>query len=162
VCPKCNGNGKIAKQTCKKCKGSTYISSNDTLEIKLPKDLNSGETLRVDGKGNFINGKKGSLYVTVNFVSDRYVKRGLQLLGIVDINPLRALIGGKQTVDVLGNKVDINISPSTSSGEQITVKNKGFSKGLSKGDLILEVKIVSPKKIDSEARKELEKWVDKI
>jgi molecular chaperone DnaJ len=50
-CDKCHGRGKIATKYCEACKGRGETEKTQKIEIKIPRGVNSGQYLRVEGKG---------------------------------------------------------------------------------------------------------------
>src|SRR3990167_3919269 len=49
-CDRCNGHGKIATKYCDNCKGKGKIEKNQKIELKIPRGVNSGQYLRIEGK----------------------------------------------------------------------------------------------------------------
>ena len=83
VCPDCNGNGKKIKKVCPKCKGKGYNSKNVDVDVDVPAGINTGQSLRVQGKGaaGKNGGPNGDLYIEVyvqphgQFERERYILR---------------------------------------------------------------------------------------
>jgi molecular chaperone DnaJ len=162
ACSKCMGRGRIAKKQCPSCSGKGIKTKEESLEFKLPQEINNGESLKIEGKGNNINNRMGSLILKIDFTTSDFVKKDYDLYGTIYINPLRALIGGKEKLNILGHYIDVDIAQSTSSDDKIRIKGKGFKKKFGKGDIVLSVVIKSPEKIDSDIKKQIENLVDKI
>src|SRR4030042_3305408 len=67
VCNKCHGAGKTATKYCDICKGKGEIEKTQKIEIKIPKGINSGQYLRIEGKGELgKNAPSGDLYIVIH------------------------------------------------------------------------------------------------
>ena len=66
-CPDCNGTGKKITKPCSKCHGKGYVKKSVEVEINIPAGIQSGQQLRIAGKGNrgYNGGPNGDLYVEV-------------------------------------------------------------------------------------------------
>ena len=51
TCPDCHGTGKIVKEKCTDCGGTGYIKNKKTIEIPIPAGIDSGQSVRIRGKG---------------------------------------------------------------------------------------------------------------
>ena len=51
VCPECGGTGKKISRKCTKCGGRGYEHKRVKLDIKIPAGIQSGQQVRVSGKG---------------------------------------------------------------------------------------------------------------
>ena len=49
-CPKCNGSGATIKHACPSCRGTGAISKEEEFQVKIPKGINNGQTVRLSGK----------------------------------------------------------------------------------------------------------------
>jgi len=86
TCPVCHGTGSSATEKCSNCKGLGYEEVKEKITISVPKGIDSGNRLRVSGKGNIgKNGRRGDLYITFEVKPDkqRYTFRGE---GIEDVH----------------------------------------------------------------------------
>lgn len=74
-----------------------------------------------------------------------------QVQAELQISPAQAVLGDKISVEVGGQRIDFEIPPGTQSGDSFRFAGKGRStRNGKKGDLILTMKIVMPRKISRE------------
>ena len=67
VCPTCHGKGKVIKKVCDQCGGKGYIHKHVVVEVKIPAGIQTGQQLRIPGKGErgLNGGPNGDLYIEV-------------------------------------------------------------------------------------------------
>ncbi|MDD6224202.1 MAG: DnaJ domain-containing protein, partial [bacterium] len=65
TCPNCSGKGKTFAKKCKSCGGNGKIKEKQTIEVKVPAGVDSGNRLRLSGKGGagYNGGPNGDLYI---------------------------------------------------------------------------------------------------
>ncbi len=160
TCGRCKGSGSIIQNRCTKCKGSGYIEKTETTTIKIPAGVDHGNRIRVGGKGNIYNGRRGDLYVFIMVKDDEhFVRDGNNVYIEVPIFFTKAILGGEIKVPTLRGETTITIPPSVEDKKQFILKKEGIDDvhGRGRGDQIVQIKIVYPKKINSEQRELLEK-----
>ena len=132
-------------------KGGKHNISTDTdnFDIKIPAGINSGETLRVRGKGNTIGNRRGDLLIKVE-VSDshEYERKGDDLYLDMDVPLKTALFGGKVKVGTLIHEsITLKVPQNTKNGQKFRVKGRGVPNRKTKlsGNLYLIANIILPK-----------------
>ena len=76
TCPVCQGTGSSAADACKSCRGNGYEEVKETVTVQIPKGVDTGNRLRVSGKGNIgKKGNRGDLYVTFEVQQDKHFIR---------------------------------------------------------------------------------------
>ena len=65
TCPDCKGKGKSYESSCSKCKGTGKVKENKNIEVKVPAGVDTGNQLRLAGKGDAGSngGSNGDLYL---------------------------------------------------------------------------------------------------
>ena len=53
TCSKCSGLGKIITDYCRKCDGNGQVQSKQTIEVDIPAGVSDGDTMQIQGQGNF-------------------------------------------------------------------------------------------------------------
>lgn len=184
TCPRCNGTGKIQKQTgfmkfaspCNQCQGSGYLPGRNCnscggegrvdkvskIRARIPAGVDNGSTVRLRGKGNAgrRNGPLGDLIISINVSSHQFFKRnGANLEVTLPITYLEAALGAKVEVPTLDGSTLLKVPPGSPSGMKLRLKGKGVThpKSRATGDMIVELKIVPPPTTDIEVRKLLQK-----
>ncbi len=156
TCPVCNGSGKVITHPCPKCQGSGKEQTEKKIEVKIPAGIDSGMTLRVNNAGDIGAAGSGDLYITIQIEPHDYFRReGDNLIYELPITFSQAALGDTVAIETFDGTEKINIQPGIQSGEIIKIKNKGFKslQGWSKGDLLVIVKILTPRKL---SRQEIE------
>jgi len=167
LCDKCEGTGKIPKQKCKTCNGKGIINKKIKIKIKIPAGIDTGQMLKVLGKGEVVkNGKPGNLFVVINVKPNKtFTRRGDDLFSNLLITFSQAALGCKIKVPTMYKDETIKIPAGIESETVLRLKGKGISnlKGYSKGDQFITIKIKTPKKLNRQQKnifKELSK-IDK-
>ncbi|MBQ7223829.1 MAG: molecular chaperone DnaJ [Erysipelotrichaceae bacterium] len=165
VCPDCNGTGKSISHKCSKCKGKGYLRKKVEVEINIPAGIQSGQQLRIPGKGEVGSdgGPNGDLYVEVLVKSHQYfVRDGRDILISVPISAVDATIGTKVDVPTVYGDVELTIPAGTQPNQRFRMKGKGVKDlrtGVT-GDQYVEVNIVIPTGVSRDEKACYEKLKD--
>lgn len=120
---------------------------NESFDIKIPAGINSGETMRVRGKGKSYHGQKGDLLIKVNVAgSHEYERDGDNLTKSFDISLKTALFGGKVAIHTLDKEVNLSVPAGTKPGQKFRLKEQGAMNRKTKvaGFLYLKANIIMP------------------
>ena len=126
-----------------------------TIEVKIPKGIQKGQTIRLIGQGKAgkNGGKNGDLYIKINIEDGKkYKLSGNDLYTVVPISPWEAALGAKAKVNSIDDsKTAIFIPSGVQSGEVIEIPQKGYvTADGQRGNLIVQIKIVVPEKLTKE------------
>lgn len=163
-CTNCHGEGHIIKDACSNCRGKGYVSNQETLKVKIPAGIEDNSRVRLSGKGNsgLRGGPNGDLYVFVSVKKHKlYYREASHLLAEVPISMVTASIGGTVELPAIdGEKLEVKIAAGTDFGTQIRIKNKGMTKlnSNSRGDLIVQFKVETPKKLTARQKEILSEF----
>ena len=132
--------------------------NNESFDIKIPAGINSGETMRVRGKGNSYHGQQGDLMIKVNVSgSHEYERDGDSLTKEFDISLKTALFGGKVAIETLDKEVNLTVPAGTKPGQKFRLKEQGAMNRKTKvaGFLYLKANIIMPKvdELDEDVQK---------
>lgn len=161
TCPNCEGVGKTYKKKCTHCNGKGRLKVEKTLEVKVPAGVDTGNRLRLSGKGSAgtNGGPNGDLYIEFT-VSDHeyYVRDGDDIYLETPITITEAILGTKKEVPTLYGNVVLTIPEGSESGDKHRIKGKGIQNDSSrrKGDMYIVLKVVTPKKISKDQKKIIE------
>jgi len=163
LCPECKGEGLIPEKPCNVCKGEGRIQGEDTIKVQIPPGVDSNQILKVAGKGDVgrRKGKAGDLYIRV-FVKPHNVfqRKGDDLYVRMPILFSQAALGDEIEVPTLeGTKILLRIPQGIESGKVLRVAGKGIPhfSGLGKGNMYVEIEVVTPKKLTKEQKELLER-----
>ncbi len=158
VCRKCGGKGVIYKENCDKCHGRGKIKSKKTITISVPKGINSGEQVRLSGKGESGSngGPNGDLYIEFSVKSHPLYKReGYDIYIDLPVTICDLALGSTKVIKTLNGKVELKIPAYSNAGDVLRIKNKGIETDSWKnGDFYVTLKLVVPQKL-SKNQKEL-------
>ncbi|HLH05733.1 MAG TPA: J domain-containing protein [Terriglobales bacterium] len=166
ACPRCGGSGK-ARTVCSICGGEGVVSRSEPLEVRIKPGTRDGQRIRLAGKGNagLHGGAPGDLYIIIR-TGDHPVfhREGDDIQLTVPISATEAALGSKVEVPTIDGRALLKIPPGTQSGQKLRLREKGVpsaSKDGTRGDEIVEVKVVVPH-IQDERSKELLRELAKL
>lgn len=157
-CDRCNGRGQIPETACSTCNGDGVQEVEETLSIDIPAGAETGERLRIRGKGHETrNGDAGNLYVFVD-VDDHpdLERRDNDLFTTVRIGVGDAALGGTVEVPTADSSVQVSVPAGTQPGQVLRVEGKGMPTGStfgrSYGDLYVKVDVHIPSDLTEEQK----------
>lgn len=152
VCPDCRGTGKKIRKVCPVCGGKGYERKKTTVEVKIPAGIDSGQRLRVVGKGErgANGGPNGDLYLQINVLSDeRFERQGKDILITIPVTAVDATIGTTIDVPTIHGEVSMKIPAGTQDGTILKLRGKGVPdmRGGLQGDELCTIEITIDKKL---------------
>jgi len=159
TCKKCSGTGKVAEKQCRECDGNGFITVDEKLKVKIPAGINTGNHLRLQGKGNEGKHGSGDLFIVMLVEKNDVFKRDDEdIYAEVPISFAEAALGATIEVPTLEGKADLHVPSGTQSGTIFKMKGKGIKKldSNEKGDEYIKVIIETPKKMSKKQKDLLE------
>jgi molecular chaperone DnaJ len=148
-CDKCHGRGKIASKYCNVCKGKGEIEKIQKINLKIPRGVNDGQYLRLEGKGELgKNAPSGDLYVVVHIKEHPVFNREDENLFLdKKIDLTTAIFGGKIEIKNIDKKINLKIPAGTQSHTPLRLEGQGMPLLNSKqrGDLFVRIIVEIPK-----------------
>ena len=148
--------------------GTTRITlpEGGTLDVRIPAGTADGQTIRLRGKGSpgIGGGPPGDALVTVSVRPHKVFRReGNDIHLTLPITLDEAVLGGKVPVPTIDGTVQLAIPKGASSGQRLRMRGRGVKplRGKTRGDQIVELKIVSPPKIDDALAEFMKTWRDR-
>lgn len=144
--------------------GTTRITLPDgsTLDVKIPPGAYDGQVMRLKGRGGAGHGKgeAGDAYLTLNIEDHADFRReGEDIHVTLPISLPEAVLGGKVPLDTVDGAVNVTVPPGTSSGKRLRLRGKGAPRqGGGRGDMLVELRIVLPAKIDEQLASAIRDW----
>ena len=161
TCPVCHGSGTAPAEPCKTCHGDGYTEEKDKVSIKVPAGIDSDNRLRVSGKGNIgKRGTRGDLYVTFTVKPDKhFVRNGNDVYIEIPVFFTQAVAGESLTIPSLTGELELKLDIGTRDKQHFTFRDEGIADvhGHGKGDLIAQINITYPKKLNDEQKELLTK-----
>lgn len=164
VCPDCQGEGKIPESPCKKCGGDGRVKEYEKVKVKIPAGITGGQAIEIEGKGEAGDkgGPPGSLLVKINVSPHKVFDRdGYNLMVDFPISFTQAALGDEIEFDTLDGKIKLKVPSGVQSGKTIVVAGKGVPHlhGGGRGDLLVDVRVVTPSKVSKKEKELLHKLV---
>lgn len=159
VCDACQGEGQAPETPCTSCHGVGLEQKRKTLQVQLPSGLNDGDVIRVRGEGEAVKGGvTGDAFLRVRVTPDRrFVRDGTTIRSVVEVGFTQAALGTEVDVPIVdGGEVTLSIPAGVQSGTELRLKGKGVPKSGHRGDHLVSVRVVTPKKLSREQKKLLE------
>ncbi len=162
-CSYCGGTGKIIKTKCPTCGGKGYSRVKKDIEINIPAGIQSGQQIRVAGKGGrgLNGGENGDLYIEVLVTEHNYFKRdGNNVHITIPLDFIDAVLGTTLTVPTVYGEVNLKIPSGTQPNSVFRLKDKGIKelRGNGYGDEYVHVDVKIPTSISKDQKKALEAY----
>jgi molecular chaperone DnaJ len=163
-CPACLGRGTIPSEKCGACAGAGQVRSRRKVNITVPSGAESGSRVRLKEQGSRgqNGGATGDLIITFQVLADRaYTREGLDLVISVPINIAQATLGSKIQLNTLqGSRVALRIPGGTGSGKRFRVRGQGVEKDGKRGDLLVDVQIAVPERLNPDQEKLMREFAE--
>ncbi len=163
-CSGCGGEGRIIEKPCSVCGGNGRVRRSRQVKVRIPAGARDKMKVRIPGRGHAgrDGGPAGDLYVRTLVEEHPVFKRkGDDFVVGVPVSFVEAALGAEiQVPRPGGGIVKLRLPAGTQDGKKFKVRGAGASKartdGGEKGDLIVRVSVVVPKKLKRREREILE------
>ena len=168
-CDTCGGEGRIIKNKCPKCGGQGVVRDEEVITITIPAGVAGGMQLTVPGKGNAAphGGVAGDLLVLIEEEEHKdFIRQESDLVYNLLLDMPTAVLGGQVQIPTLTGDVKITITPGTQPGKVLRMRGKGlpridqYGRSYGTGDLLINVGVYIPEKLNKEERKLIEQLQD--
>ncbi|XP_027924559.1 uncharacterized protein LOC114182018 isoform X1 [Vigna unguiculata] len=158
TCSKCSGLGKIITDHCRRCDGSGQVQSKQTIEVDIPAGVNDGDTMQIQGQGNFDKKRQitGDLFVVLHVDEKQGIWReGLHLYSKINIDFTDAILGSVKKVETVEGLRDLQIPSGIQTGDSVKLSRLGvpdMNKPFVRGNHYFIVNVLIPKDISGTER----------
>ncbi len=164
-CERCHGTGQFIKNPCGHCHGTGKVRVESEVKVSIPKGVDSGNRLRINGKGQAgeRGGEAGDLYVYISIKHHPIFSReGQNVFCELPITFVQAALGASVEAPTVHGKVELKIPEGTQSGQVLKVRGKGIPalRGESVGDEFVKIKVLTPKNLSDRQKKLLREFED--
>jgi molecular chaperone DnaJ len=156
-CDRCGGTGKIVTKKCHVCGGEGYSRVHRDLEVNIPAGINSGQQIRVTGKGSrgYNGGPCGDLYVEVQIEPDPVFKRDGNDVHIdVDLTFVDCSLGTKIDVPTVYGDVTVDVAEGTQPDQILKLRGRGIKdlRTGKPGDEYIHLKVKTPTRLSAKEK----------
>jgi molecular chaperone DnaJ len=157
TCSHCGGSGQVIADPCSTCRGDTLQAIDHELKVKIPAGVEDGTRIRYTGEGDAgrFGGPRGDFYVLLQVKPHDYFERdGNDLHCVVPISFPQASLGDELEIATLDGVTTLKIPEGTQSGKEFHIRGKGvpYLNEHGRGDLIVQVRVQTPKKLTKQQR----------
>lgn len=161
TCPDCSGEGKTVEKKCKACGGDGRVKESAPIKLNIPKGVEDGMTLTLQGAGEAgpKGGMSGDLYVNVHIKPHKYFnRRNSDIVYEAEINFSQAALGAKIDVPTIEGTAILTVPCGIESGKVIRMTGKGMPRmdSYGRGDQYVKIKIKTPKSLTRRQKELLE------
>ena len=147
-------NGAVRAISVRRANARTGQEELETYQVRVPKGVQAGQSIRVSGKGGegSNGGGAGDIYLRVRYAQHPdWQVRGSDLLGHLELSPWEAVLGATVPVKTLEGSVSVKVPAGFQQGQKLRVRGKGLpAGGVKRGDLYVEASIQVPAHISKE------------
>ena len=136
-------------------------------KVEIPAGIQNNQKIRLKGLGkkSLTGGRNGDLLVKINIQdTSKFKLQGNDIKSDLLLTPWEAGLSRKIKFESIDGEVTIFIPEGTQSGEEIVLQGKGYPNSMGvRGNLILQTKIVIPKKLTDDQKeyfKKMENLID--
>lgn len=164
TCPTCGGEGKTITKKCAACNGEGILKEDEIITINIPAGVMEGMQLSMSGKGNAARhgGVNGDLLILIEEEPhDELLRDENDLIYNALLDFPTAALGGTLEIPTIDGKVKVKIDPGTQPGKVLRLRGKGLPSvnRYGVGDLLVNLSVYIPEKLNSEEKKSIEKFV---
>ena len=169
TCSRCGGTGRTIENACPECEGQGRVPDRQRVTVEVPAGIRDAQQLRITGFGEagLRGSAAGNLIVTCRIQPHEFFERdGDQLHARANISMVQAALGAEIVINGIlpDEKVQVRIPEGCQNEQVVRVKGKGMPKFKSdlRGDILVHVNVVIPKKLTKKQREVLEKLADEL
>jgi molecular chaperone DnaJ len=156
-CSICGGEGVSITDPCPDCRGRGRVARTRNITVSIPAGIDDNSSLRLTGQGEASpdGGLAGNAYVRIVVAPHPlFTRKDRTIFHQVRVNVAQAALGDELEVETIDGPVAFRLPEGTQSGQQFRMKGRGAPSvgGSDRGDQIVTVQVVTPKKLTSEQR----------
>jgi curved DNA-binding protein len=147
-------NGAMRAISVRRANARTGQEETETYQVRIPKGVQAGQTIRVSGKGGegANGGQAGDIYLRVRYAQNPdWEVSGADLIGHLELAPWEAVLGATVPVRTFDGSLSVKVPAGFRQGQKLRFRGKGLPVGADKrGDLYVEASIQIPSQISKE------------
>jgi molecular chaperone DnaJ len=156
-CGNCRGTGEVIADPCPSCRAQGRVRAQRDLELDIPAGVADGMRLQLAGQGEvgFAGGPSGDIYLEISVRPHPIFSReGDDLVANLEVPLADAALGFELEIESLDGPTKVEVKPGVQHGERVSVRGLGATRirGKGRGDLVLEVKLLTPSRLDGKQK----------
>ena len=156
TCDLCSGKGKIPEKTCKACRGTGHSRVKRKVSVHIPAGIDNGMRLRMEGYGEAgdFGAPNGDLFIEVYIqVNERFIRVGDNLETTIEISPAQAVLGTSVEIETIDKRhIELRVPAGVQFNTALKIGGEGVKRRGHHGDLLVRIKIVTPKSLSNEQK----------
>jgi molecular chaperone DnaJ len=163
-CTQCEGRGKIPEKACRECRGSGHTRVKRKVSVHIPAGIDNGMRLRMEGYGEAgdYGAHNGDLFIEVYVLPhDVFSRSGDNLETTIEITPAQAVLGTSIAIETIDKRhIDLKVPAGIQYNTALKIGGEGVKRRGKHGDLLIRIKIVTPRSVSNEQKELYEKIAD--
>ncbi len=155
-CTQCEGRGKIPEKVCGECRGSGHTRVKRKISVHIPAGIDNGMRLRMEGYGETgdYGAQNGDLFIEVYVLPhERFARSADNLEITIEITPAQAVLGTSIDIETIDKRhIDLKVPAGVQYNTALKIGGEGIRRRGKPGDLLVKVKIVTPRSVTSEQK----------
>ncbi len=155
-CTQCEGRGKIPEKVCRECRGSGHTRVKRTVSVHIPAGIDNGMRLRMEGYGEAgdFGAHNGDLFIEVYVLPhDQFTRSGDNLETTIEVSPAQAVLGTSIDIETIDKRhIDLKVPAGIQYSTALKIHGEGVKRRGKPGDLLVRVKIVTPRSVSNEQK----------
>ncbi len=169
ACARCSGTGEIISTPCVSCRGEGRKIKEVTLTVEVPAGIDTGQTLRLTGRGAVgpRGGGAGDLYVHLRVAAhEQWRREEDDLVTDVPVSIAQAALGTEMDLETLDGTEHLVIPAGVQHGHEFVLRGRGVPRLTSggrsrgRGNLRARVMVEVPTKLSGEERELLRRFAE--
>ena len=140
------------------------LPNGKRLEVKVPPGVETGTRMRFKGQGGpgIGRGPTGDSYVSITVKPlPGFSRVGSEIETDLPVSFIEALLGAEIKVPTIEGTVMLKVPAGVSTGSRLRVRGKGVRLTHGRGDQIVKIKVMMPKRIDPALGNSVREWGEK-
>ncbi|MDR2372581.1 MAG: molecular chaperone DnaJ [Bifidobacteriaceae bacterium] len=156
-CRQCQGYGNIIANPCPDCAGQGRVRGHTTIQVDVPVGVDTGNRLRLSGKGEAgpAGGPSADLYIEFKVKRHPdFIRDGDDLLATLPIPMTAAALGASIVIETLDGPREVGVRPGAQPGQVVTLEGLGAGRlnQKTRGDLRVQLDVRVPTDLDDSQR----------
>lgn len=141
VCSVCNGNGQEITNKCHLCNGEGSKTEIDNVSIQIPRGIDEGNFLKIEGRGDYNSGMYGNLIIRIKIENDELFQKIDKDLVYNAYFSYEDLLKDSIEVPHPTGKIIVKLPDTFDTSNSLRMKHKGFTIGNEIGDLYVKLNV---------------------